>query len=118
MKVPLKRATLEQAEVEARVLGRALEQRMPDGWKFLLMLFTKGEAGYMTYVSNSPKEEVRKLLLEMAGKIDQLLTVGLGGDIVGVLPCGHDTKLIKIDVFNDRRFCAGCLGEQHGNSAG
>lgn len=64
------RAPLEAAERRAQELGRMLKEGMPEGWGFVLVLASFGEAGYSTYVSNLDRGGAASLMRELAGKIE------------------------------------------------
>lgn len=66
-----KRRPLESAEVECRRLGRALGERMPDGWGFALILFSFGDGGFLTYISNAQRVAMVAALRECADKIEK-----------------------------------------------
>lgn len=65
------RAPLESAENEARRLAAELDSRMPPGWGFGLILYTKGEAGYMTWISSGRREDMKKAMQELIAKWDR-----------------------------------------------
>lgn len=64
------RHPLESAEVVARDIGRKLTDAMPPGWGFALVLFTFGEGGFLTYMSNAQRADMVKALRECADKIE------------------------------------------------
>lgn len=64
------RATLEEAENEARKLARFIKSSMPIGWGFVLVLFSHGENGVFTYLSDSNRSDIIKFLREMAHKLE------------------------------------------------
>ena len=66
-----KRATLEQAEMQAQVLGRKIGPHLPPGWGFCLMLFSWGPGGLMTYISNGQREDVIKALRELCDRMEK-----------------------------------------------
>jgi hypothetical protein len=67
------RATLEEAENRAREIGRLLGSVMPAGWGFALILnsLNDGANGLMTYLSNMRREDMIKMLREMADKLER-----------------------------------------------
>jgi len=64
------RATLEEAENEARKLGRLIKADMPEGWGFVLMLVSHGENGVFTYLSDCQRQDIIKFLREIAYKLE------------------------------------------------
>lgn len=65
------RASLEEAEVAVRRVGRTIGDQMPKGWGFVLVMASHGEDGFATYLSNMEREGTVKLLREMADKVDR-----------------------------------------------
>jgi hypothetical protein len=52
-------------------LGRFLDEALPQGWGFFLMVFPFNDApGRMNYVSNSNREDVLKLMKEFITKTE------------------------------------------------
>lgn len=47
-----------------RDLGRLLAKQMPPGWGFGLLMFTLGEGGTMTWISNANREDMLKAMQE------------------------------------------------------
>ena len=66
----IERATLEQAEVEAKRLGRKIGSHMPKGWGFALVMFSFGESGFSTYISNACRTDMIKALRECAESLE------------------------------------------------
>ena len=64
------RATLEEAENEARKLGRLIKSNMPQGFGFTLVLYSYGADGVMTYLSSGVREDCIKMLRECADAIE------------------------------------------------
>lgn len=65
------RAPLERAENEARRLAREIRAQMPLGWGFGLILYSKGEAGYLTWISDGVREDMAKAMRELLDKWDR-----------------------------------------------
>lgn len=65
-----KRALLEQAEVRAKNLGRHLHAQMPEGWGFALILFSFGEGGFSTYISDANRADMIAALKECIEKLE------------------------------------------------
>jgi len=65
------RAPLERAEVTAKRIGDLLKNAMPKGWGFSLQLFTFGGPGFITYISNAKREDMKKALKELLDKWDR-----------------------------------------------
>lgn len=63
------RAPLECAEVAARRLADRMSAEMPHGWGFALLLFSHGEHGAMTYISNLSREDVIAAVTEWLVKV-------------------------------------------------
>lgn len=55
---------LAEAERTAQKLAQIIGPAFPPGWGFVLITMSFGPAGHMTYVSNSNREDVIKLLKE------------------------------------------------------
>ncbi len=64
-----KRATLEEAENQAREIGRTLKGIMPKGWGFTLILSSYGDNGFSTYISSYNREDMILSLHEMVTKL-------------------------------------------------
>jgi len=60
----MNREPLEKAEIQARKIGRLIKESVPDGWCFTLVLCSKGEGGFSTYISNIQREDSIKMLGE------------------------------------------------------
>ena len=60
----VKREPLEKAEIEARKIGKQIKKMIPNGWCFTLVLASKGEGGYSTYISDIERESSIKMLGE------------------------------------------------------
>jgi hypothetical protein len=65
------RASLEQAEVRAQEIGRLLKSIMPLGWGFVLAMFSIGEKGVTTFISDLRREDVIKAIRELADKLER-----------------------------------------------
>ncbi len=65
------RSPLEAAEVKCREIALLLKDVMPPGWRFVLILASEGEGGFMTYMANAQREGAIKLLRELAEKIEK-----------------------------------------------
>lgn len=63
-------APLADAEAIARDIGKLIGSQMPPGWGYCLILFTFGEGGHMTYISNANRDDVVATLKELAGKME------------------------------------------------
>lgn len=57
-------------EAHARSIGRAIVAACPPGTGFALVLTDLGDAGSMAYVGNCRREDMVKLLRELAAKIE------------------------------------------------
>ena len=64
--VYIRREPLEKAEIQARKIGMEIKKHIPAGWCFTLVLASKGEEGYSTYISNIRREDSIKMLTETA----------------------------------------------------
>lgn len=64
------REPLEKAEVTAKKLARLIKSKMPTQWGFCLILMSHGNDGFMTYLSDSRREDCIKMLREMALKLE------------------------------------------------
>lgn len=51
------REPLEKAEVTCRDIARLIKQKMPKQWGFVLILMSHGGDGFMTYLSDSYRED-------------------------------------------------------------
>lgn len=61
----IKRATLEEAEKQARGIAEVLTTAMPKGWGFFLHLSSFGNGGFSTYISNCDRDDILKLMEEL-----------------------------------------------------
>lgn len=50
------------AEQRLRELANVLAPKMPDGWGFSLIVFTLGDKGWLSYISNVEREDCIKAL--------------------------------------------------------
>lgn len=66
-----RRATLEEGEVACRQLAEALNETMPEGWGFTLILFSYGEDGFSTYISTAQRADMVASLRELCDKLEQ-----------------------------------------------
>lgn len=64
------RAPLEQAENVCRALARLIKEKMPKHWGFCLIIMSHGGDGFMTYLSDSRREDCIKMLKELVGKLE------------------------------------------------
>ena len=55
-----------EIEKLARDLGRFLQKLMPKGFGYTLAIYRYGEGGELTYVSSGRREDVVKMLRELA----------------------------------------------------
>lgn len=70
--MPDDRASLEEAEITARKLGRLLHSQMPKGWGFVLVLASYGEpSAFMTYLSSVQREDALRMLRELLTKVEE-----------------------------------------------
>lgn len=51
-----------------REIGGILGPAMPTGWGFTLMIYTFGEGGTMTYISNAQREDMLAAMQEFLQK--------------------------------------------------
>lgn len=49
-------------------IGRLIASQMPPGWGFALLVFTFGDGGTMTYISNAQREDMLKAMQEFMQK--------------------------------------------------
>lgn len=68
--MPDQPAPLADAEPIAREVGKLIGPQCPPGWGFCLILFTFGEGGHMTYVSNAHRDDMVATLKELVGKME------------------------------------------------
>lgn len=61
-------ATLEAAQ---RDLGNTIGRAIPEGVGFCLILYTSGEGGWSTYMSNAQRPDMMEALREMLSKLEQ-----------------------------------------------
>ena len=64
------REPLEKAEVICRKLAQLIKSQMPKHWGFCLILMSHGGDGFMTYLSDSRREDCIKMLRELALKLE------------------------------------------------
>ena len=62
------REPLERAEITAQKLARAIKSQMPKQWGFCLILMSHGADGFMTYLSDSCREDCIKMMKELIEK--------------------------------------------------
>lgn len=62
--MPEERAPLEAAEIAAQRIANLIAPRAPDGWGFMLFLYTRGRGGFMTYVSNLDRQDGIRVVAE------------------------------------------------------
>ena len=60
---------LASLEAQAREIARALKAGLPSGCGFFLLLFDFGDSGWMTYMSNGQRADMRRLLRELLEKL-------------------------------------------------
>ena len=60
----MERASLEEAENQARKIGRVLKTALPIGWGFTIVLYTYDQ-GFTTYLSTGQREDCIKMLEEL-----------------------------------------------------
>ncbi len=65
----MKPKPLEEAERQAQYMAREIGKKLPDGWGFVLLLGSLGEAGNHTYVSSVQRESAGKWLKEAGESI-------------------------------------------------
>lgn len=63
------RDPLEKAENTARDLAKLIKSNMPLHWGFCLVLMSHGSDGFMTYLSDSKREDCIKMLEELVAKL-------------------------------------------------
>jgi predicted hydrocarbon binding protein len=51
-----------------RDMGRTIGKALPKGWGFTLLIYTFGEGGTMTYISNAQREDMLKAMQEFLQK--------------------------------------------------
>lgn len=64
------REPLEKAEVTCNKIARLIKSQMPKQWGFCLILMSHGQDGFMTYLSDSRREDCIKMLRELALKLE------------------------------------------------
>lgn len=62
----MKEAKWDQIEAAARDIGRFIGKLIPSGFGYTLAVYRFGAGGEMTYVSNGRREDVVKMLRELA----------------------------------------------------
>jgi hypothetical protein len=76
------RATLPEAELKSKDLGREIAKLLPHGWGFCLILFTFGDGGFMTYLSNAQRASMKQALQELLVRLDDVKPPGTLEDLV------------------------------------
>ncbi len=68
--VPLNPEAIRLAALEAlcREVGGMIGDMMPPGVGFMMMIFTLGEGGWMTYLSNAERDDMIRALTEFIEK--------------------------------------------------
>lgn len=64
---------LNELEAKARSVGRLIGDQCPPGVGFCLMMFTFGEGGWSTYLSNADPESMIEAIRELADKRERQL---------------------------------------------
>jgi nitrogen regulatory protein PII-like uncharacterized protein len=64
---------LHELEKKAREVGRLIGDQCPEGVGFCLMMFTFGEDGWSTYLSNAEPESMIEAIRELADKRERQL---------------------------------------------
>jgi len=54
----------------AQQVARLIDERLPPGFGFALLVFSFGEHGYLTHVSNAQREDLVKVLRETADVLE------------------------------------------------
>jgi hypothetical protein len=70
----------EDAARRLRTLAGMIEDELPDGWGFGLMLFTFGEGGVMFWISNAQRADMVKTMKEWIAKNERLAARSDTGD--------------------------------------
>lgn len=52
-------------------LAEFINSQLPSGYGFTLLVFTFGESGFMNYISNAHREDVKKALKEYLEVMEQ-----------------------------------------------
>lgn len=65
----VERGTLEEAERTMQGIARNVENRLPAGWRFLVLACTARAPGFTSYVSNIERSDACALLTEWLAKI-------------------------------------------------
>jgi hypothetical protein len=51
-------------EQQLKAIGRLIDHDLPDGWGFMLFLFSFGEGGSTFYISNARREDMLEAMQE------------------------------------------------------
>ncbi len=65
------RRNFPEAERAAQFVAQSIGYRLPEGYGFALLVFSFGEAGYLTHVSNCERTDLVKILRECADVLDR-----------------------------------------------
>lgn len=57
-----------EVKASLRAIGKIIGEALPNGWGFALLVFTFGEDGTMTYMSNAHREDMLKAMQEFLRK--------------------------------------------------
>jgi hypothetical protein len=69
---------LDQLQEKANELGHRIGSALPDGAGFALVLFDYGPTGSTTYISSAQREDLVKLLRELAEVLEHSLKSAKG----------------------------------------
>lgn len=64
-------APLHAAEAKCIEIGQLIAGALPEGWGFVMVLASHGDAGSMTYFSNIERTHVVAMLRELADKMNE-----------------------------------------------
>lgn len=56
-----------EVKTSLRAIGKVIDEALPDGWGFALLVFTFG-GGTMTYISNADRQDMLKAMQEFLQK--------------------------------------------------
>lgn len=59
---------IEAIEARAQTLARTLDDKMPDGWGFALLMFQFGPGGALSWISSAARDDTARMLVELLQK--------------------------------------------------
>lgn len=115
------RASLEEAERQAREIGKHIQEHMPDGWGFILWLESFGPDGFATYLSTIERETAIRSLKEWIARMETTPHTSefVDDTAASCWCCGGKTALVTLrGPHRSVDVCAECIlrNEKNGHA--